>query len=153
MNTVIFESYDEFCARSDKAVNGVSPDFALKNPDYKEQNKSNLGCWNCEKCKNCVECISCLNCHECNNCSKCRNCSKCFVCSDCISCSRCEMCSNLKNCLSCLSVHYKFNVRYISNTFNKSKDKALENPKKDGLSAIDILVAFLSISLFLFITR
>jgi len=45
--TEVFNNKKEFLSRADKSVNGVSPEFAEKNPDYEEGNKLNLGCWNC----------------------------------------------------------------------------------------------------------
>ena len=43
--TQIFETYQDFLSREDKEINGVSPEFAEANPNYKEDNKTNKGCW------------------------------------------------------------------------------------------------------------
>ena len=45
--TEVFNNKKEFLSRADKSVNGVSPEFAEKYPDYEDGNKLNLGCWNC----------------------------------------------------------------------------------------------------------
>lgn len=53
MKTEIFKSYLEFLRREDKTVNGVSPEFAEKHPDYEKQNATNKGCWDCSRCSGC----------------------------------------------------------------------------------------------------
>ena len=56
MKTEIFESYRAFLQREDKSVNGVSPRFAERFPNYAEMNETNTGCWNCYDCKYCKNC-------------------------------------------------------------------------------------------------
>jgi len=62
MKTEIFKNYEEFLKRKDKKVNGVSKKFAHENLNYKEDNESNLGCWNCYKCRECSYCCDCRDC-------------------------------------------------------------------------------------------
>ena len=62
MPTQIFATYGDFLKREDKAVNGVSPEFAKSNPDYEEQQETNQGCWNCVYCKDCKDCKNCVGC-------------------------------------------------------------------------------------------
>ncbi len=62
MKTEIFESYNAFKQRTDKAVNGVSTKFANKYPNWKEMNETNQGCWNCVECTECRMCKKCKNC-------------------------------------------------------------------------------------------
>ncbi len=59
MNTEIFENYQDFCNRSDKTLNGVSAEFARRNPNFKKDNKTNEGCWNCLNCRACLNCSDC----------------------------------------------------------------------------------------------
>lgn len=81
--TKIYKSYAHFLRRKDKTVNGVSPEFAAANPNFKQENISNLGCWNCTKCTACVDCVNCVNnvvgfqnvnCDYCDSCVQCKNC-------------------------------------------------------------------------------
>ena len=53
MKTEIFESYYEFSKREDKKVNGVSKEFAYKNPEFEKENDKNDGCWDCSGCSRC----------------------------------------------------------------------------------------------------
>lgn len=53
MKTEIFKTYRDFLNREDKTLNGVSPEFAKKHPDYEKQNETNRGCWNCSDCSDC----------------------------------------------------------------------------------------------------
>jgi hypothetical protein len=71
--TQIFKNYEEFSARSDKSVNGVSEEFANLHPNWDEQNLTNKSCWNCRNCKNCENCIECISCENCIECSECAN--------------------------------------------------------------------------------
>lgn len=57
METKIYKSYEDFEKRENKKTNGVSESFAKSHPDYKEQNKSNEGYWNCSYCYNCRVCV------------------------------------------------------------------------------------------------
>ena len=78
--TEIFEAYENFLNRSDRKVNGVSPEFAEKNPDYAKDNATNTGCWNCESC------CSCKSCNSCKYCESCESCYSCYFCYFCESC-------------------------------------------------------------------
>ena len=69
--TKIFKSYEDFLNRPDKNVNGVSPEFSEKNPDWEEDNATNKGCWNCYSCKSCESCYSCKSCKSCYFCNFC----------------------------------------------------------------------------------
>lgn len=51
--TQIFQSYSEFLNREDQTINGVSPQFAERVPDFEKQNETNKGCWNCVSCVRC----------------------------------------------------------------------------------------------------
>ena len=59
MNTQIFATYSDFLRRTDRSVNGVSPEYAERNSKYAEQNASNKGCWNCSGCSDCSGCYDC----------------------------------------------------------------------------------------------
>jgi uncharacterized protein YjbI with pentapeptide repeats len=63
----IFKNFGEFKNRANKRINGVSPEFAKKYPNYQEDNLYNLGCWNCMNCKYCIDCDSCTNLYKCLN--------------------------------------------------------------------------------------
>lgn len=59
MKTKIFENYEEFLLREDKTVNGVSREYAESNPNYAEDNETNVACWNCRDCRDCQRCRTC----------------------------------------------------------------------------------------------
>lgn len=59
MKTQIFNSYSDFLNRSEWALNGVTPEFAKANPDYKKANNDNKACWNCSDCSGCSDCSRC----------------------------------------------------------------------------------------------
>lgn len=59
--TQIFKDYSEFLSRGDKAVNGVSEDFAKNHPGYEKENETNQGCWNCSDCSYCSGCSGLKN--------------------------------------------------------------------------------------------
>lgn len=82
MKTEIFNTYSEFLSRKDNKLNGVSVDFAEKNPGYVKQNESNEGCWNCSDCSRCSGCSGCSHCYDCSLCYDCSRCSDCFDCFD-----------------------------------------------------------------------
>ena len=71
--TEISKSYEDFLNRPDKNVNGVSPEFAKKNPDWEEDNATNTGCWNCKSCDSCYFCKSCYSCNSCDSCKSCKS--------------------------------------------------------------------------------
>lgn len=81
--TEIFENFESFLNRPDKSVNGVSPEFAKGNSNYAKQNKTNTGCWDCEKCNDCEYCTYCLNCKRCDYCVSCNNRKDCYELSFC----------------------------------------------------------------------
>ena len=77
MKTQIFETYSDFLKREDKAVNGVSPEFAKNRPDYEKQNETNQACWDCDNCEDCKDCKACDNCKDCKACEDCKRCWDC----------------------------------------------------------------------------
>ncbi len=104
MKTKIYKSYADFLMRENKEENGVSVDFAAEHPDFEEDNKTNIDCWNCYDCKNCESCnlcISCISCYWCKNCDLCEHCYSCessYSCNFCKSLDSCESCEFLKYC-------------------------------------------------------
>jgi hypothetical protein len=102
--TQIFTSYEEFLQRDNKAVNGVSPQFAAAHPGWEKDNATNEGCWNCRFCAECTACIDCLACTlcvDCVSCNNCLSCSSCSFCSACRYCSICTYCITCRNCFEC----------------------------------------------------
>jgi len=93
-NTEIFASFDDFLNRADKKTNGVSSEFAERNPNYARDNETNIGCWNCVSCKWCISCISCKSCISCESCESCKSCESCRSCVACVSCESCESCES-----------------------------------------------------------
>ena len=83
MKTKVFASFGDFLKRTKKKMNGVSKKFAKEHPNYKQDNKSNIGCWSC---LGCVECRSCEECQNCENCQYCQYCQKCQNCENCENC-------------------------------------------------------------------
>ena len=83
MKTQIYKNYSDFRDREDKALNGVSPEFAELNPEWEKQNAKNDGCWNCSYCSDCSGCSYCIDCIDCSGCSGCIDCIDCRYCSDC----------------------------------------------------------------------
>lgn len=137
-----FYGYGEFSKRKDITINGYSEGFLkLHGLDklneeelekvLKEQDKNNVGCWNCFNCEDCLFCqdsrnlISCIyceygndskNCLECyafsfsSSCGKikhCYKCTKCFRCTNCSNCKSCGDCINLENENSRIKVDIK----------------------------------------------
>ena len=107
METRIYKSYKDFFQRADKRENGVSEEFAAQHPNFKKDNETNIGCWNCHSCTSCIQCISgnycmnsryCKDCTNCNNCKNIYNCVDCFYCQDCASCNNCHWCFNCACC-------------------------------------------------------
>ena len=74
-NTQVFKNFIDFYHREDKSINGVSPEFAIKYPDYEQDNHTNMGCWNCRDCEDCTDCYDCVDCYECDECANCVSCS------------------------------------------------------------------------------
>ena len=97
MTTQIFENYEAFLKRDDLTINGVSQEFANKNPNYLTENETNKGCWNCSDCSRCSYCYRCSDCSDCSDCSYCSDCSRCSDCSDCSYCYGCSRYYGLKN--------------------------------------------------------
>ena len=83
MKTQIFPTYADFLKREDKAVNGVSPEFAKNHPDYEKQNETNQACWDCKACEACKACKRCWDCDNCKDCVACKDCKDCVACKDC----------------------------------------------------------------------
>jgi hypothetical protein len=98
--TRVYNSYDDFLNRENKQDNGVSVAFDNEHPDYIDQNKTNMGCYDCIDCLHCKDCIRCTDCYDCVDCS---DCSKCKRCLDCSSCNRCREC---KRCTDCIGRKY-----------------------------------------------
>ena len=98
MSTEVFESYDDFCRRPDRSVNGRLPG----DPD--EPGANNCGCWRCSHCSNCFGCSDCFGCRYCSDCfgcRYCRDCSDCFGCRYCSDCFDCDNCSDCSDCFGC----------------------------------------------------
>lgn len=104
MKTIIFKSFSDFLSRKDKDQNGVSEDFAIRNPNWEKENETNLGCWNCSGCSDCSDCSDCYDCRRCylssfssrcHDCTDCTYCTYCYDCSDCTRCYDCSRCSYL----------------------------------------------------------
>jgi len=88
--TGVFKNFGHFLERLDKTVNGVSPEFAKRNPNYANDNQSNTGCWNCANCIGCVDCFFCESCNNCKLCIACKNSCRSLNCFFCETCSDCE---------------------------------------------------------------
>ncbi len=101
MKTKIYKSYADFLMRENKEENGVSVDFAAEHPDFEEDNKTNIDCWNCYDCKNCESCNLCISCISCISCYWCKNCELCEHCYSCESSYNCSFCKSLESCESC----------------------------------------------------
>ena len=89
-HTEIYNSYGDFLQREDKTLNGVSPDFAARNPGFVEDNSTNKGCWNTWGSSECSYCWSCDGCHRCENLEYCIDCTDCTGCMDCTDCKGCN---------------------------------------------------------------
>ena len=90
--TKIFKSYDDFKAREDKSINGVSQAFYDKyGYGYNDNCK---GCFNCTKSYDCKGCIGCNDCEDCTNCTNCDDCNDCTNSKGCTNCNNCEDCTN-----------------------------------------------------------
>ncbi len=63
--TQIFKDYDEFLAREDKSLNGVTAEFAKENHIDIDKDDGNVGCWNCVGCVRCVGCVDSKDCEDC----------------------------------------------------------------------------------------
>lgn len=94
MKTQIFNSYQEFQEREDKTINGVSPEYAKRNPNYQEDNATNQGCYESSGCTGSIDCLQSWNLKDCTNCSTCSNSENCNNCSY---CSWCYACVGLTN--------------------------------------------------------
>lgn len=80
--TEIFESYEEFCKREDKSVNGVSRGFSKEHPAFSLMNGTNKACWDCYDCNDCIGCNHCNDCYallECTDCSFITDRSDCYA--------------------------------------------------------------------------
>ena len=105
MKTKIFKSYEDFLNREDRSINGVSKDFAAKHPDFKKQNETNTGCWNCHSCYYCFDCNSCDSCYSCKSCNDCELCNFCHWCESCYECYYCNDCASCYECNHCLACY------------------------------------------------
>jgi len=101
--TEIFASFNDFLNRADKKTNGVSSEFAERNPNYARDNETNIGCWNCVSCKWCKSCKWCESCESCISCKSCESCESCISCVSCKWCKSCESCESCRSCVSCKS--------------------------------------------------
>lgn len=101
--TVVFYSYKDFLKRKDKSINGVSEYMAKKYPDYRKDNSTNKGCWDCRKCRNCTDCTDCWYA---------RNSYKCFKCSY---SSNLKYCSEVHSSHDCVKVKDIEDVSFIDN--------------------------------------
>ena len=72
MKTKIYKTYAEFLQREDLCENGVSESFAATHPNFRQENETNIGCWDCSDCSYCSYCSYCS---DCSDCIRCRNCS------------------------------------------------------------------------------
>ena len=82
MKTQVFKSYSAFLERPDKSLNGVSDYFAKLHPDFEEDNRTNIGCWNCQKCRNSKDCYNSIDLRDCYNCCNCYDLRNCHDCHD-----------------------------------------------------------------------
>ena len=113
--TQVFKTYSDFLGRENKSINGVSEKFARDNPNYAEDNETNLGCWDCYECSSCSYCRDCRSCYECRSCRDCRDCYDCRYCrncSDCDDCRSCEYCRSCRSCYECRSCRDCRDCRY-----------------------------------------
>ena len=84
MKTEIFENYGEFKKREYKSTNGVSRKvfdniYAWETSEQvglinmRDDNQSNVGCWDCVDCTECISCTNLDNCHDCQDCHSCND--------------------------------------------------------------------------------
>ena len=78
-------------------MNGVSAEFAKAHRNYRQDNKTNEGCFDCSGCGGCSDCYNCSNCSCCHNCYDCAVCYRCSRCSRCYRCNRCYRCSRCES--------------------------------------------------------
>jgi len=57
MRTRVYKNKEEFDRRVDKHENGVSEFHTRLFKDWKEDNETNVGCYNCVDCIHCKDCI------------------------------------------------------------------------------------------------
>ncbi len=126
MKTDIFKDFKAFTKRKDRFINGVSPEFAKSNPDYKGQNNTNIGCWNCKSSKNCIDSRDCIECEKvilCCYCKSSKNLSQSENCEDCIDgvflydCVFCEKSVSLKGCFKCVGCKGLSGLLYETNNY------------------------------------
>ena len=72
----VFDSYLDFENREDKKVNGFSKEMvdliierygSFEIEKWKDDQESNIGCWNCIHCTDCESCYDCRHCDACTN--------------------------------------------------------------------------------------
>ncbi len=107
MRTVIFKTYEDFQNRTNKLLNGVSPEFANTSPDYHCMNLTNVGCWDCVDCTNCSYCEYCTDSVDCEHCVYCISCNNCHSCTSCMASSDCT------DCNACIQLHGGNDDSYI----------------------------------------
>lgn len=82
VNVRVFKSYEDFLAREDKTLNGVSAEYAQTFNSLRsfhdsviKGNKTNVGCWNCTHCRYCLDCVNCTLCKNSERLDSCIKCS------------------------------------------------------------------------------
>lgn len=78
--TLVFKTFEEFKARKDKEVNGVSPEFAAMHPNFEADNEYNIGCWNCLDSIYCMDCTMLVSCTDCSSCHDSKRLNACHGC-------------------------------------------------------------------------
>lgn len=130
----IFSDITEFWdyLESGKSCNGFDEEFIKDHPNYIEDNKTNINCWNCETSTDCVSCsdlTNCTFCHDCHNCQSCTDCKECTDCSNCHDCNDMEDCQNCDNCKTCGSIKKCTNCTEcngIENSHFRLKNKPMQ---------------------------
>lgn len=139
--TEIFETKFDFEQRENKEINGVSPEFAKENKNWRSINENNEGCWNCFNCCYCSNCSDCTysnrlsfcdDCHYSYNCFKCVNChycEHCFKCNDSMmnfSCSYSDFITFSDNCRNSKELSHSFFVKGLKDECCKSPENYFE---------------------------
>lgn len=100
MSTKIFKNFAHFVSREDKSVNGVSPEFAAKYPNWEAENRTNDSCWNCHRCAHCSICTGCKYCNNCTECVDSYNCKDCYDVNFSKHMNSCSNCMRSKHCVN-----------------------------------------------------
>ena len=113
MQTKVYKSYKHFLKRKNHDINGVDAAHAKKNKNYREDNTTNVDCWNCVACRYCDACSECRFCDACTHCYNCTHCEHCLYChASCVHCYYCTQCNTCVHCLYCEETWY---CRYCKN--------------------------------------